>query len=60
MAAVIGPSAGGQVEVQQHGQAIVAQQNVGWLDIAMEHTALMSMCQPICQFRNDPQRQLCS
>src|SRR5262249_49093820 len=49
---------GGEVEVQQHGLAVVGQQNVGGLQVAVQQAVFMRMDQPVGDAGDDPERSI--
>ena len=49
---------GGQVEVEQQRLAVVAQQDVGRLEVAMEDAALVGVGQPVGQAGDQPEDRL--
>src|SRR5205807_759809 len=51
----VNPQVYRQVEVQQHRLALVCQQDVGRLQVAVQDAALVGMSQTVGQTRGDPQ-----
>src|SRR5206468_973077 len=47
----------GDVEVEEHGLAIGAKKDIGRLDVAMKHAALVRMLQGLGQAGGDPRRR---
>ena len=48
----------GKVEVKEHRPSVLGEQDVGRLDVPVQDSTIVCMCQPIGQLRTNPKHRL--